>query len=337
MSHHSPEQGRHQVAAVVVGLTTLLTVLLVAFAWPPSELAPRDLPIAVAGPPDGADQVASTIDRVAGDGAFDVAEVTSRDAAVAAVEDREVYGAVVLSPSGPETLVASAASPVVAQMLTELGSGIAEKAGTPPVVTDVVPAPEADPRGVVFGAGALPVVIGGIAAGVALALRVTGRRQQLVAGLGAAVASGLAMAAVQQYWFDALAGSFWANAGVYSLTIGAMAAVVVGMHRALGLPGLGLTAATFVLLGNPLSGITTAPELLPDGWSTLGQLLPPGAFGSALRSTAFFDGAGALAPLMVLGAWLAVGLVLAALPARQAAGRRTPARVDHEAKAPQPA
>ena len=81
--------------------------------------------------------------------------------------------------------------------------------------------------------------------------------------------------------------------------------------------GLGLGAATMLLLGNPLSGLTSAPELLPSGWGTLGQLLPPGATGTALRSVAFFDGAGSGTALLVLTAWLGVDLVLCLVPTRR--------------------
>jgi hypothetical protein len=150
---------------------------------------------------------------------------------------------------------------------------------------------------------------------VALGLR--RRRERIVVTVAASLASGLALAAVQQLWFDALRGSYWANAGVYALAVAALAAMVAGLHHLLGRVGLGLAVATVLLLGNPLSGITSAPELLPTGWSTLGRLLPPGAAGSALRSTAFFDGAGATAPLLVLAGWLLVGLALLARPTPQ--------------------
>ena len=89
----------------------------------------------------------------------------------------------------------------------------------------------------------------------------------------------------------------------------------MGLHRVLGLPGIGLGAAVMMLLGNPLSG---APEMLPAGWGALGQLLPPGAAGSLLRSTAFFDGAGAWGPVLVLGTWLVFGVALALVPRREA-------------------
>lgn len=336
MSTHAPVEGRH-VAGVVVGLTAALTVVLTAFAWPASQLEPRGVPLALVGPPGAGDQVAAALAGSTAPEAFEVTPAESRDAAVTAIADREAYGAIVISPAGTEMLVASAAGPAVAQMLTGMAEQMAATAGTVPVVTDVVPLPSADPRGVVFGAGAFPLVVGGIAVGLVLALRVPGRTRQLVTGAGVAVASGLALAAVQQLWLEALAGSYWANAGVYALAIGAMAAVVAGMHHVLGVPGLGLAAATILLLGNPLSAITSAPELLPDGWSTLGQLLPPGAAGSALRSTAYFDGTAATAPLLVLAAWLAVGVALAALPSRQSADRRTASRPGRMLEMHQPA
>ncbi|MEV0297498.1 hypothetical protein [Nocardia sp. NPDC050710] len=69
-------------------------------------------------------------------------------------------------------------------------------------------------------------------------------------------------------------------------------------------------AVTMMLIGNPLSGTATAPEMLP-GWSgTLGQLLPPGAGGRLLRSTAFFDGRVATHAVTVLVCWLSLGVAL---------------------------
>ena len=63
------------------------------------------------------------------------------------------------------------------------------------------------------------------------------------------------------------------------------------------------------------------------GW--LGQLLPPGAAGTALRGTAFFDGAGTLVPLLVLAGLAALGLLMVL------AGRRATTPVEVEATEPQ--
>ena len=327
MSQHT-RSGGTEVVGAVAALTTLLTVLLVAFAWPASEIGPHELPVAIAGPPSAAVQVEGALAQALGPDALDVTAVPSRQAAVDAIEDRKVYGAVVLSPAGEELLVASAASPAVAQLLGQLGERLAAATGTAPTVTDVVTLPPADPRGVVFAAGSFPLVLGGLAAAAILSLRLPGRGSRVAGAIGVAMAAGLALTAVLQLWLDALGGGYLANAGVVALAIGSIALVLVGLRNVLGLAGLGLGAAVVLLLGNPLSGITSAPELLPAGWGTLGQLLPPGAAGSALRSTAFFDGAGASGPLLVLAGWVAVGLVLAMVPVRRGAereaARRTP-------------
>jgi hypothetical protein len=329
-SESTPRSGTSQgpwrpVAGAVLGLTVLLSVLLTAFAWPAANSEPREVPLAVAAPAPVAAQVEQGLAAGAGGEAFDVTRVADRAAAVAAIEDREVYGAVVVDPSGAQLLTASAAGPVVAQMLGQVAGRLpVDPAAGPPTVTDVVPLPADDPRGAGLAAGSLPLVLGGIAAAALLTLRVQGTARRLAGALGFAVAGGLAMTAVLQLWLGSLDGSYWTNSAVVALAIGATATVVLALERLFGFAGLGLGAAVMLLLGNPLSGIASAPEMLPAGWGTFGQLLPPGAAGTALRSVAFFDGAGAGTAFLVLGCWLFAGLVLFAVPVRRRGRMRLP-------------
>ena len=65
-----------------------------------------------------------------------------------------------------------------------------------------------------------------------------------------------------------------------------------------------------LLLGNPLSGLNSAPQMLPSGWGAFGQLLPQGANATLLRSTAFFDGAWATTAIVVLACWALAGAAL---------------------------
>jgi hypothetical protein len=123
-----------------------------------------------------------------------------------------------------------------------------------------------------------------------------------------AVVAGITAAAIVQGWLGALDGPFWGNAGVLALTLLAVGGLVAGLGAVLGRAGLAIGAATVLLLSNPLAGIATAPQLLPQPWGALGQLLPSGAGGTLLRSVAFFDGAGAAYPLGVLAGWTAFGL-----------------------------
>jgi hypothetical protein len=62
-----------------------------------------------------------------------------------------------------------------------------------------------------------------------------------------------------------------------------------------------------VFVGNPFSGATSAPELLPDPAKQIGQWLPPGAGANLVRSSAYFGGNGANGHLAVLIAWTVLG------------------------------
>jgi hypothetical protein len=321
--HRSAAQGL-LVAVVAVVLQALLIPL---FAAPAADLAPRDLPLVVAGPAPAAATVA---DRLAAErpGAFDVTVVADAATADQALRDRLAYGAVVLGADGPALHVASAAGPTVAAMLTQAAAGL----GVTAPVVDVVPTSPDDPRGAGFAAGFLPLAMTGMAAGILFTLVVTARRARL-AGLAAFTAlAGLVGAAVLNLWLGVVPGGYWAGAAVIGLVSGAVAATVAGLGTVLGRPGTALGALAVFLVGNALSAVGSAPELLPQPWGEVGQWLPIGAGGTLLRSVAYFDGAGAAPAAWTLAAYLVGGLVLVGLartrrPAPQPAPRSEPALV----------
>ncbi|TQS29353.1 hypothetical protein [Microbispora sp. KK1-11] len=297
------------VAGAVALLTVIISLLLTAFAWPSVRSSVRDVPIAVAGPAPAVKQLTAVLDRRLPDG-FDVTEVAGTTAAERLIRDREVYGAIDLSSGTPQVITASAASAAVAQTLNSIATGLDQGTGTAVAARDLVPLPADDPRGAGLAAGALPLVMGGLLAAVLLTRLVRGTVRRVTGAFAFAVTGGLAVAAILQFWLGSLNGSYWANSGAIALTIAATSLSILGLESLLGYAGLGLGAATMMLIGNPLSGTATAPEMLP-GWSgALGQLLPPGAGGRLLRSTAFFDGHGATHSAAVLGTWLTLGLML---------------------------
>src|SRR5262249_13389912 len=111
------------------------------------------------------------------------------------------------------------------------------------------------------------------------------------------------------------------NTGVFTLAIVAIASTIAGLGAIFGRIGIGLGAALMIFLGNPFSGVITAPVLLPEAVAVIWPLLPPGAGGNLLRSTAFFDGEGAGGSLIVLTVWSLFGLaamIVAALRQRKA-------------------
>jgi hypothetical protein len=312
---HAPTPGR-LTALVVVGIVTVQALMVFAFAWPAANVGPRELPVAVAGPPQAVEQIEATLAAVPGpDGgetAFDVVVVDDGAAATAAIEDREVYGAVVVSPDGPRLLVASAAGPAVAQMLRTAAAELSPPGAAVPV-EDVVPTDPDDPVGAGLGAALLPLVMTSVAGGIVAGFVLRSTRYRLAAITGIAVLGGLVLAAVLQYPLSILSGSYLDVAGVLALLIAAVSAAMAGLVAVLGRTGAILGVLTMIFIGNPLSAAASAAEMLPQPWGALGQLLPPGAGVSATRSIAFFDGAAAAQPLTVLAVWLVAGLALLVL------------------------
>ncbi|MGF1664583.1 MAG: hypothetical protein ACFCVG_19325, partial [Kineosporiaceae bacterium] len=322
-------------AALAVLVAAVVPLLVTAFAWPALRTAPREVPLVVAGPGALAAPAAEAL-TASQPGAFDIEVAATPEAARAKILDRRAYGAVLLGPNGPEeVLVASAASPTVAQLLTEAATRIPGGAGRPGGdaeaprvrVTDVAPTPAEDPRGAGLAAAALPLTLAGVLTGALLSLRIRGAGRRLGGAVLTAALVGPGVVAVLHGWLGGLDGPVVAEAGVVALGVLAGGLVVLGAKALFGTVGLGLAAATLVLLGNPLSGATSAPHLLPTGWSTLGQALPPGALVSALRGVSGFDGAGTAGPLLVLAAWALAGsaavLGAAVLSRRRATSGRT--------------
>lgn len=304
--------------AAVVAAVAIMALMVFAFGWPSARLAPRDVPLVVAGPPPAATALANRLEAQR-PGAFEITKQSDETAARAALRDREAYGAIVVTPAGPRVLVASAASPVVAQQLGQLAQQLSGGAAAP--VQDVVPADSDDPRGAAFGSMVLPLVIAGIAGGALLTLLVSSIGWRLAGLVGFAVAAGLVTAGIAQSGLSVLPGGYAAVAGVAALGSLAVAGSVVGLGAVLGRPGVGLAGVTMLVVGNPLSGATSAPELLPQPWGAVGQALPPGAAATLMRATAFFDGAGAAGPLTVLLIWAGAGVLLTAAGMFRARGR----------------
>jgi hypothetical protein len=289
---------------VVVGVVVLQTLLVAFFAWPALKLAPRDLPVVVAGPPAAVQQVQGRLDQLK-PGGFKVSGVTDAADPDRALRDRDAYAAFIPSPDGSLTVhVASAASPTVASLLTQQFTASGVK------VVDVVPVDADDPRGAGLASAFLPMLLTAIIAAVLLWQAVRSIGGRLAGLLLFAVLAGLGEAAVLQYFFHALPGTYLANAAVLSLVAAAIGGVVLGLASLFGRIGVAVGVLAVFVIGNPLSAINAAPELLPQPWGAIGQFFPPGAGMTLLRSVAYFDGAHAATTALTLGAWAIVGLLL---------------------------
>jgi hypothetical protein len=174
-----------------------------------------------------------------------------------------------------------------------------------------VPLSRDDPRGLVFSSALLPLTICSIlvAAAVGVLVRFRPAWRQLVALTTLSIVAGLGSYLIAQSFLGALPHQAVASWASLALTILAISSSTAGLIALIGSRGLGVAAVLMVFVGNPFSGITSAPQLLPDAVDHIGQWLPPGAGANLLRSSTYFDGTGAAGHLAVLIAWVIVGFL----------------------------
>jgi hypothetical protein len=313
-----------RVIGVGIALAAVVALIVLAFSWPGVTSEPKNLPLAVAGPDAQVTAVEAALDERA-EGLFDVTVVDDRDAAVAAIEHRDAYGAIVLGAE-PEVLTASAGSALVAQQLSAFATALqgqlqaaaaaqVPEGVTPPTitvtVTDVVPLAEADPRGSGLVSAAFPVVLGGMLGGILVSVALVGVVRRLVALGVYVVVAGLTIAGIMQGWFGVLQGDYLLNAAVIAAGLLAIGAPIVGFAALIGRPGIALGPVLFLLIANPISSAAQPVEFLPEPWGAVGQWFPPGAGATLLRDASYFPAADTTFPWLVLACWAAGGILLA--------------------------
>lgn len=187
----------------------------------------------------------------------------------------------------------------------------AEKASAMTVkTTAVVSLSESDSSGSGIAISAFPLVIGGILGGSFSALRVNGTWRRFVTATLYAVIGGALTALILNVWFGLIPGDFATLWAAFSATYLATASFMIGFGSLL-VPaaGLGLGAVITMFIGNPISGASMPSVFLPGAWGAIGQMMVPGASSTLLRSIAYFPEAATSGQWLVLGSWIAFGLL----------------------------
>ena len=294
-----------------------LGVLLAVFALVTSNVAanhspkPHGLPVGIVGTPAVDHAVGAQLARAA-PGAFKVHSYPSLASARTAVLHRSVYGAFQPVPS-PVLLVASAASPPVAALLQRTFAGAAGRLGRPLAVSDLVPLPPSDSSGATSYSAILSLIIVGLA-GTSVVFILTRHRPEgvrVVVTVLMGVFAGLITALVTNVIVGAFSGHFFAVWGITTLFVLAIGMPIAALQVIFGIAGTAIGAVLFLVIGNPASGGSSAPELLPGFWRTLSQLLPPGAAVTSMRDSVYFNGHGASRALIVLSIYAVLGAAVA--------------------------
>jgi hypothetical protein len=289
-----------------------LGILLAVFLLVSSNVAanhspkPHNLPIGIVGTPAVAYAAHAQLARAA-PGAFKVHAYESLTTARTAVLHRSVYGAFQPLPS-PVLLVASAASPPVAVLLQRTFAAVA-RSGRALAVHDLAPLPSSDSTGATSYSAVLSLIIAGLA-GTTLIYTLTRHRPEavrVVLTVILGVAAGLITALITNVLVGAFPDHFFQVWGVAALFVLAIGLPIAAFQVIFGIAGTAIGALLFLVIGNPASGGSSAPELLPAFWRTLSQILPPGAAVTSLRDVVYFNGHGSSHALIVLAVYAVLG------------------------------
>lgn len=303
-------------AVLLVGTLLLGLAFAGSYVGALHQPTPHELPLAVAGPPQVADQAAQRLRAQAGD-AFDVRTVPDRAAALAAIDDREVYGALIPGPRETRLLLAPAAGAAAAEALERFARTAGAEQRTRIAVEDVKPLPADDTRGLSPFYLALGWIVAGYlgatAIGLTRGMSARGQRFALLR-VGALAVYALVAGLLGTLLITGVVGTLGGH-GVALALIGALlvfaTATITGAFQALlGIAGTGVVLLLFVVLGNPGSGGPYARELLPGLWRESGAWLAPGAGTDAIRNLVYFDGNALGTPLIVLALYALVGAVV---------------------------
>ena len=176
--------------------------------------------------------------------------------------------------------------------------------------TAVVPLSESDSSGTGLAIAAFPLVMGGIIGGMLSLTLINGTWRRFATATLYAVIGGALTALILSTWFGFIPGDFATLWAAFGATYLATASFMIGMGALL-VPaaGLGLGAVVTMFIGNPISGASMPSVFLPGVWGQIGQMMVPGASSTLLRSIAYFPEAATSDQWLVLGFWIAFGLL----------------------------
>ena len=297
----------------LVGGLLILVALIGLIGTAIKNPQPHDVKVGLAGPPPVVQQISTAFASNA-PGAFQFTTYASEDAARAAIDDRSVDGALVVSSGGPRLIVAGAAGDAVTGVITGAFTNVFKAQGQSLSVETVHSFASVDPHGLILFFVVLAVVVSTLVAQAGFGLRSqSGFGLRLVVVVVYAVLAALVGMGMARWIAGDYGSGFWVATALVALGSAAVGAVVAGSARLLGAPGVVLAAIIVVLLDLVSSGGPLGSNLLPDFYRWLAPGMPVAQLYSAMRSALYFDNGGIGIPVAVLSAWLAGGLLLMAL------------------------
>jgi hypothetical protein len=297
--------------APVAFAVVLVTLFAVNYMSSGHEPVANNMPFGVVGS-------TSLVDAAQGDlFSLKVKKYPNEDAATNAMNQGQLYGALIANGSSNELFVVNTISDLSPLDIAANFEKAAKKSGEKISVKPYAPtalAPK-DPFALVPATLLVPLLVAGYVAAALLAAA-TGSASGRWRGvwlLGLAIATGLLLDVITTYWLKGLpSASFWIVWPILSLIILVVALFAAVLRRVLGPAGIIVTLIVFLQFGNPSSGGSNGVAYLSSFWHDIGPFLPPRNAFDLLRNTVYFDGHGIGQALTVLLAYAVITAVILA-------------------------
>ncbi|SEK32778.1 membrane protein [Streptacidiphilus jiangxiensis] len=305
-------------AMLVIAVLALQLGFIVSYIGALHHPYPYKASIGVVAPPQISPKLVAGLNGLPKQ-VLDAKPVADQATAVGQIKDQKLYTALVFNPTGTQDtlLVANASGPALATAVTQIVTQVETQQGRTVVVKDVVPLAAGDAEGLSSFYLAVGWCVGGYLVASLLGISAGTRpanAQRAVIRLGAlllySLAAGLGGAIIAGPILNALPGSIVALWGVGTMVVFGVGAVTMALECFFDVIGIGIAVLLFVILGNPSAGGVFPPPLMPPFWRAIGPWLPNGAGTDLNRSIAYFHGTDVLRPLLVLSAWIVVGVAL---------------------------
>ena len=308
-----------KVVLAMIGLTAVIVAVFCSYSSAFGKPAAHHIPVAVAASP-------AVLAKLETSPALRVYQVRDLAVARSMVEDRAVYGGLVLARTGRATLVvANGGGHAVEAVLVQLGQ---QAAGTALNTVDVAPTSPGDPNGLVEFYCVVFLGIGA-AVGATMLARILGPVPHLRGALKRLglmmVHTALLSAAITLFTdvvYGALAGHFWFLFLTLWLYVVAVCLAITGFAELAGPLASIVLIGLLIAFGNTSSGGAVPRPLLDGFFSALNPVLPQGAALSALRGVQYFGDRGIGTGLLCLTIWAAAGLVLLGVAGLRASRHR---------------
>jgi hypothetical protein len=324
----APSQGtaptaKQRPSELRVALLTLVLPLYVSVGFAANYIgalhspSPHDVKVAVVGAPAAAAPLAHAL-TVKARGGLNVSQLSTVAQARRLVADRKLAGGYVPGQH-PTAIVASAASPSLANFVEATFREIAAMRDRPLAVDDVRPLPADNSSGTPNFFFIIICTLGTFLTVVALgSLAPTLPEPQRIAIVAAAsVLAPLIAYLIGGAGYHTFSGDFgtvMAMLGMGALYAFAVACITRLLQLGLGRLGALLASLVFIFLNLPSSGGSVAPQLMPGFWRFLSHFWIGAAGLDANRSVLYFHGAGVATDVLKILAWVAAWAALLAVP-----------------------